>query len=308
MKLIDLHCDTLFQLMENEEFHLLENEKLHIDLQRLKKADSLLQVFAMFDYKEFTNYEFEKYMSFVDRSLKILDNCREDINIVRKYDDIKKDKQNILLSAEDIGSTKGERENIKNLYDLGFRMMGLTWNYENEIGYDNTYNDNIGNGLKKKGKEAVEYLNELGVIIDTSHLNDAGFYDVCDISKKPFIASHSNSRTLMDTSRNLSDDMIRKIADKGGVVGINFFSKFLDGSDLSKEGDIIKHIKYMINVGGEDIVCFGSDFDGIDCEIEIKDVTGFNKLYKALEKENIPYRVIEKIYYKNALKLFREIL
>lgn len=333
MKLIDLHCDT-FSRMYEENILNVENNDLHIDLNKLRKADSYLQVFALFDNKDKTDYKLEEFNKLIDFAFDLINKNKEKYNLIKKYDEIKDNgKQNILISAEDMGSVDGDFKNIKFYYDRGIRIGTLTWNYENSLGFPNTMDSSLG--LKPFGKEAVEYMNELGMIVDVSHLNDGGFYDVYDISTKPFIASHSCSRELCNHTRNLKDDMIRIIADKGGVIGINFYSLFLNehiqgstkeevefliknknykkldeiiNKQISKNDDIIKHLSYIRNVGGSDVLAFGSDFDGISCKLEMEDISGLPVLISLLEKAGFKDEEIEKLYYKNALRLFSDCL
>lgn len=305
MKLIDLHSDTFFEL-RNSLNRELKTNKNHIDLEKLKNADSYVQTFALFDFKEFNPfYDFNKYLEFVNFSFKIIE--KEDLLIVKNYKDIikKDDRQKILLSMEDMGSLK-TKENIKLLYNKGFRMMSLIWNNENNIGYPNTDIKNSTTPLKPYGKEVVEYMNHLKIIIDVSHLNDGGFYDVANLSKQPFVASHSNARSLCNHKRNLTNDMIKTIANKGGIIGINFYSKFLnENSEMSMVKDIISHMSYIKKIGGIDVISFGSDYDGIDCPLELKDISHIPRLIPLLEKAGFSLDEIEKIYYKNALSFFR---
>ena len=195
-------------------------------------------------------------------------------------------------------------------------MMTLTWNYENELAYPNGhFYDAVSKkrkGLKEKGFEFIHEMEKLGMIIDVSHLSDDGIYDVYNNTKKPFIASHSNARSLCSHGRNLTDDMIRKIADRGGLIGANFYSPFLNDnykySDTSKIEDIINHMKYISNVGGIDCVGIGSDFDGIDCPLEFENASNMQLIYHEMKKSGFSENEIEKVFYKNALRLFEELL
>lgn len=332
MKLIDLHSDT-FSLMQENNITNIENNNLHIDLNKLKKGGSYIQVFALFDNKEKTNYDIEKYNKQIDFAFNLIENNKDKYNLVKRYEDIKEGIQNVIISSEDLGSINGSLDNLKYYYDRGIRMAAITWNFENSIGYPNTMDSSLG--LKKFGKEVIEYMNYLNMIIDVSHLNDGGFYDVKDISKKPFIASHSCARELCNHTRNLKDDMIKIIADSGGVIGINFYSLFLSDSligttkeeiasltrkkeydkldkilnkQISKNEDIIRHLKHIKNVGGSDVISFGSDFDGISCSLELKDMSNMQAFIPLLEKAGFTYYEIEKLYYRNALRLFRDSL
>ncbi|MPM62964.1 hypothetical protein SDC9_109842 [bioreactor metagenome] len=195
-------------------------------------------------------------------------------------------------------------------------MMTLTWNYENELAYPNGYfyneEKNEKKGLKEKGFEFINEMERLGIIIDVSHLSDDGIYDVYNNTSKPFIASHSNARNLCSHQRNLTDDMIKKIGERGGLIGVNFYSSFLNNnyksSDISKIEDIINHIKYISNIGGINCVGIGSDFDGIDCPLEFENSSNMQLIYDKMKNSGFKEEDIEKVFYKNALRLFKELL
>ena len=308
MKLIDLHCDTVYKLYKKNAHMLNENDH-HIDLNKLKKADSYIQVFALFDSKELNDYDFKKMQKYIAFYKELLSENGETISPVRQITDLKDDKRNAFLSIEDGGSVKGDMHNLDILYQSDVRMIGLTWNHENCFGYPNSSKDNeMRRGLKVFGFEAVEHMNQLGMIVDVSHLSDGGFYDVAKTSKVPFIASHSNARAIKNHPRNLTDDMIEILADKGGVCGINFYALFLSDQHISLVSDIIEHIKYIYNVGGIDVLAIGSDFDGIDCKLEISDISKIHLLTDALRKNGFNESQIEKIFYGNALRVFHEVL
>ena len=312
MKLIDLHCDTIDRLMINVKESNLRVNEFSVDIERLKKADSLAQTFALFVDTDKTNDPFEYCMRMADKFFEEMEKNKDVISLAKNYEDIKRNeserKVSALLSIEEGAVLEGNIDNLNKFYDLGVRMMTLTWNHKNEIGYPHNIGGDPKKGLTDFGIEVVHKMNELGMLIDVSHLSDAGFYDVARLSKQPFIATHSNSRNVKNHSRNLTDDMIRTLGNKGGVTGINFFSKFLGDSEVGKVDDMIKHIKHIINVGGIDVVAIGTDFDGIDTEVEIKDISQMNKLVVALEKSGFTYDEIEKIYYKNALRVIKEVL
>ena len=151
------------------------------------------------------------------------------------------------------------------------------------------------------------------MIVDVSHLSDAGFYDVARAAKKPFVASHSNARAVCPWCRNLTDDMIRVLADKGGVTGLNFCPAFLecDEKGNGRPGSakaIAVHARYIVNVGGIECLGLGSDFDGIEIHEELYDASRMNLLWDALKKEGFTEAQIDQIFYKNVLRLYREVL
>ena len=213
MKLIDLHCDTIDKLMDYPKSNLYRND-FSIDIQKLQKANSLAQVFALyFDLDNYRSNPFNRFESMADKFFEQLDLNKDTIAIARNYDEIlqneKNNKISSILSIEEGGAINGKMENLHKVYEKGVRLITLTWNYENEIGYPHNQIGYETTKLKPFGIEVVEAMNELGMLVDVSHLNDGGFYHVAEISKKTFIASHSNARSITDVTRNLTDDMIR---------------------------------------------------------------------------------------------------
>jgi membrane dipeptidase len=142
------------------------------------------------------------------------------------------------------------------------RMIALTWNHENEIGHP--ANGGSSEGLKPFGRELIREMDRRGILADVSHLNDAGFWEVCERAELPVIASHSDCRWLCNVPRNLTKPMVRAIIEKQGFIGINFYSSFLHEEGAATLDDVIRHIDELYELGGEDVVGFGSDFDGID--------------------------------------------
>lgn len=318
MKIIDFHCDTISKIFNsNEEIGLAENN-LNVDIDKLERGGSCAQFFALFIYRDI-NLNKIKYNSLYDYSMAMLDRFyreieknNERIEFAGCFNDLVDNKENEKISAfltvEDGGIIEKQMERLRNFYRLGVRLITLTWNFPNSLGYPNSNKKYIKKGLTDFGKEVVEVMNDMGIIIDVSHLSDVGFYDVAEVSSKPFVASHSNSRALREHYRNLTDDMIKKIAGSGGVVGINFASYFLGDGEVSKVEDIVRHIEHILNVGGEDVVVLGTDFDGISCELEIADFSEMGKLVDALRENNFSQKQIEKICYKNAERVIREVM
>lgn len=261
----------------------------------------------------------------------MLEENQEYIAPVLRYDDIERNakdgKLSAMLTLEDGGVVFDDLAMLRNYYRLGVRMIALTWNYENGIGFPNLSINDMGtdykqvnffqrvdtvNGLTDFGIDYIREMEHLGMIIDVSHLNDAGFYDVLDYTTKPFVASHSNARSICPVARNLSDDMILELAKRGGVMGINFCGDFLALHDQengpSRISDMIEQIKYIKNLAGIDVIGLGTDFDGINSELEIKDASQMSKLAQALKEEGFSEEEIEKIFYKNVLRVYKEVL
>lgn len=312
MRIIDLHCDTILKIGMAKEPKELRRNDLNIDIEKLRKADSLAQFFAMFiDLKgEFD--PMEKCLEMIDRLYVEIDKNRENIALARNYAELMDNNKNGKLSAfitiEEGGAIKGRLENLRNFYRLGVRLITLTWNYPNEIGYPNCMPEHMNTGLTPLGEEVVHKMNRLGMLIDVSHLSDGGFYDVARLSKAPFTASHSNARKICPHTRNLTDDMIRVLSSKGGVMGINFEREFLGDKPISTVEDMIKHIKHIKNVGGIDVISIGSDYDGINQELEIENIGQMNKLISGLQNNGFTDDEIEKILYRNALRVIKDVL
>lgn len=322
MNYIDFHCDTLLKIGNEENRQsLYSNDRTSVDFNRLKKSGAMAQFFAIFLIdEERINKHFGSDDKYINKLAKILkDEVAKNDNIISmaySAEDLLKNhgsgKVSAFLTIEDGRSVDGKLEKLDEYYNLGVRLMTLTWNYENCFGYPNSKDPVIMNkGLKTFGKDAIEYMNHLGMIIDVSHLSDGGFYDVAKISKKPFIASHSNSRTLSPHQRNMTDEMIKILAEKGGVMGLNFAPQFLNEDISIRDSKIelmVKHLNYMKNIGGEDVIALGSDFDGIGGNLELDSSDKMYLLFDALRVDGWSERLIEKLAYKNALRFIKDTL
>lgn len=164
----------------------------------------------------------------------------------------------LLLSFEGCEMIGRNVELLTTFWRLGLRLCAFTWNRRTMLA-DGADQDSSGGGLTREGVEAVRELERLGVLLDVTHLSHAGVAQVLELVTKPVIASHSNSRALLETSRNLSDDELRGIAATGGVIGVNFFPGFVHPTDYSPER-LVDHIEHIAQVAGIDHVGLGPDF------------------------------------------------
>ncbi|WP_331654674.1 dipeptidase [Anaerosporobacter sp.] len=333
VKLIDMHCDTITGLYDRRikegSVENLRKNSMHLDIEKLKKGNYMLQNFAIFQSLKKHENMFEDSIKYIDYFYQEMEANRDCISMVRAYDDIirneKEGKISALLTIEEGAEVEGKLEFLRTFYRLGVRMITLTWNYENGIGYPNFHYEegktpdmksrNTIDGLTPFGISFVEEMERLGIIIDVSHLSDAGFYDVLRYTKKPFVASHSNAMHCCNNCRNLTDDMIRRLSERGGVTGINFCPSFLDEVPMEDERKayasvekMIVHISHLKKVGGIDCIGLGTDFDGIEGNLEIKDASYMQMLVEGLEKAGFTSVEIEAICYKNVLRVYREIL
>ena len=317
--IIDLHCDTIMALYQNKAKELKSND-LQIDINKLKKGNYLAQVFAMFVYLKGNDNPFKTCDEMIDLFYNELDKNQDEIKIALKYEDVLNNQNNGLVSAilsiEEGGVIDGVLSNVDYFYERGVRMICINWNFYNGIGYPNfkltekpdftTPNDE--KGLTPFGIDVIRRMEKLGMIIDVSHLSDKGFWDVYNNTTKPFIASHSNSRSVCNHVRNLTDDMIKALSSRGGVIGLNFCTNFINSeTELTYTKDIVSHALHIINVGGIDCLALGTDFDGIGRTIEIDNAGEMQQLYTAFEEAGLTDKDIEKIFYKNFLRVFKEV-
>lgn len=325
MRYIDLHCDSLLKIFNKyEQENLFENNNLSVDFKSLQQGEALAQFFAIFmpDEETLTELKLEEINDdlYIDRAVNILEQeviqHNQMVALAKNYQDIivnqQQGKISALLTIEDGRSVAGNLDKLKKYYKKGIRLITLTWNYENCFGYPNSTNPaQMARGLKDFGIEAVQYMNQLGMLIDVSHLSDGGFYDVAQYSSKPFIASHSNARSLANHPRNLTDQMIIKIAEKGGVIGLNFAPYFLNKDNANSKSSIermIAHLNYLKNIGGENVLALGTDFDGIHGNLEIASSKQMPLLFKALARSGWNTDLIEKFAFKNSMRVIKEVL
>ncbi len=321
MKVVDMHCDTIGELWKAEKAGKpisLRSNSLHIDLEKMQKGDYLLQNFAMFVFLGREKDPLVNVLEMIDVYNRAMAENADLIAPVLKYEDIEKNraagKLSGMLTIEEGAVLKGNPYVVRSLYQLGVRMLTLTWNFENEIGYPNTivkaknYDPSRHYGLKPEGIEIVREMNRVGMIVDVSHLGDDGFWDVAKYCDGPFVASHSNARAVCNHTRNMTDDMIRTLADKGGVMGLNFCGDFLNPNGKSRVEDMVRHAKHIINIGGSDILGLGTDYDGIDGDLELDHCDKMPLLAQEMEHQGFSTQQIEKIFHGNVLRLYREVL
>ncbi len=304
MRLIDMHCDTNLKLFEAQSKSLYANS-LNVDLQKLIEADSYVQFFASFFELPAVPKPYEHTLAMLNYFKTLLAEYPE-FEILRSRSQLMGKKRLALLSVEEGGCMEGSILKLENLYNAGVRSITLTWNFENEIGHTNLDPEN--RGLKSFGYEVVEEMNRMGILIDVSHLSDKGTFDAIKHSQKPIVASHSNARALLNHSRNLNDDLIRGIASTGGAIGLNFWSELLGTSRISRIEDMIAHIEHHIKIGGEDVIAIGTDFDGINCKVEIPHIGRMGDLEKAMRAKGHHDLVIEKLFYLNAERVLKSVL
>lgn len=237
------------------------------------------------------------------------------------YRSIEDKKLAVMLGLEGLSGIDDDIEKLYPLYQFGFRHVSLTWNEENKLATG--VGGDVNRGLSKEGIEAVKLINKLGMILDVSHLNEKSFWDVYKASDKPFVASHSNARSLCDVPRNLWDDQIKAIGEKGGLIGINAFNEFVHVDSEKRTVDfLIKHIEHIADLIGIDKIALGFDFfeylEGDTTDefteepykgtIGLEDISETNNLIKGLEKRGFSKEYIEGLSYKNFMNYIDKIM
>lgn len=291
MRIADMHCDTLIEGWGKPERSFYDGDT-SINLKLLAEHESLVQFFAIYlsrnEMKTMKPYDILKGV--YGYYQKQMEQYQDLIRPVFGTGDILRNREEGRLSAlltvedgvflDDEETGEGRIERVQEVYDMGVRLITLLWNFENAVGYPSSDDPKEHlRGLKPFGIETVEEMNRLGMIIDVSHMSEGGFYDVAKYSKAPFVASHSCARALCAHRRNLTDNQLKTLGNAGGIAGVNFCGAFLrDGEEAPRFEWIIQHLLYMKDKAGIDAIGFGSDFDGIDDNGELKDYGGFTPL------------------------------
>lgn len=304
MKLFDLHCDTLYRAYT--ENSTLFNDSFHISFRKAKGISPYIQCLAVWIPDEYRGQAaVELFKGCVSKLHEQLDGT--DIKICVTKEDIKSVRdsggQAVILTVEGGAVLDGKAENVEMLRNAGVRMMTLTWNGKNELG-DGVGVENAG-GLSDFGKSIIPVLEESNIIIDVSHASEALFYDVAELAKKPFAASHSDSKSVCPHRRNLTDEQFGIIRQNGGIVGLNFCRDFLNKQATNaKMCDIIRNAEHFLSLGGEKTIAIGGDFDGADIPSDMSGIETMPELYEMFLHHNYSEQLVEDIFFNNAAGFF----
>ncbi len=311
MIIVDAHCDTITTIMETNE--QLRDNKGHIDLNRLKQYDGFVQFFAAFiSPKHAKMGALCRAVDIIDCLYREIDSNKNDILLCRNYNDIMKSIQSnkiaAVLTIEGGDALEGSISALRILYELGVRAITLTWNHRNQIA-DGVADGITGGGLTSFGKEVVAEMNRLGMMVDVSHLSQAGFWDVLNTTSAPIIASHSNAQKICNHRRNLTDEQLLALKKNGGVTGINLCPDFIYSEGKATMKHVIKHIEHIIALTGEDTLGLGADFDGIDETPKgLEGVQNIGDLLNELLKLNYTETLVNKIAGENFLRVIKRII
>ncbi|MGI6403214.1 MAG: dipeptidase [Oscillospiraceae bacterium] len=295
-RLLDLHCDTVTRCLE--EGWNLDHPDLHLSLSRLPKSIKLCQAAAIYIPDKYRGKEAQDYFTRAYHLYRAECTCKQhDLLPLQAFHALPEAQTTFFLTVEGGAALGGDLAWVDKLWELGVRMMTLTWNGANEIAGGAI----SGGGFTPFGRQVVARMEELGMAVDVSHLSDEGFWQLCEFATAPFCASHSNARALCGHPRNLTDEMLQEIIRRGGVVGINYCRTFLTpegkGANINA---VVRHIHHMLDLGGEDAVALGSDFDGTDLPDDLQGVQDLEPLIQALIQSGLSDKIVGKLLFENA--------
>lgn len=305
--LADLHCDTAARLYElGVDLHA---QDLHVNLEKLRAYGAALQVFAV--CTEDTERGASRYvraMRILSRFFQNVSANAEAIRLCRSAAEIQASLSSgrvaALLAVEGGGVFDGTYGNIDRFYDLGVRIVTLTWNGENELACGQP-----GHGrLTRFGRDALHRMRTLGMLPDLSHMCAESFFDVCTQYDGVFLCSHSNLTAVCPHERNLADWQATELFRRGGVLGLNLYPPFLcEGK--SRAADVLAHLDRVLALGGEKQVCLGCDFDGVDMLPDgVRGLESMGALYALLQREGYSQTLIDDLFFNNALRFFERFL
>ena len=302
MDLFDLHCDTIFESIKtNQEMY---SNDLAISLEKGSQLNKWCQTFAIFTpdtlkKKDAINHYNNALNFFNSQCVKWSDNIKKCISLSDIEQAHRDNKCAAILSVENGSILNGNIDNVYKIIDDGVKIFGLTWNGNNELA---SGVEGSNNGITQFGFEVIKELQKANVTIDVSHLNEKGFWQVVEHTQKPIVATHSNLKSICNHKRNLTNEQFVAICKTGGVVGINFYKKFLGDDCFDK---ILKNIYSMLSLGGENNISIGSDYDGCTIEKSLDSIDKFNDLCNYLIQHHIDENIIDKICFKNAYNMFK---
>ena len=302
----DCHADTLTAIEKQGET-LMENT-CDVDLKRIRKfAGRSTQTFALWKDAAAVDPEHpeEEFQKTYNRALELLGEAEDYVSLCTSGAEMeaahKAGKTAAFLSVEDI-SVMGKC--VEDIRKLGIRFAMLTWTYENRYACGSKVSQE--NGLTSEGKELVKTLIDQKIILDFSHLSDKGAEDILLMTDTPVIASHSNVRKICQHSRNLTDELIREIIRRKGLIGMNYFLPFV--GEQPSISDVLRHMDAVLALGGEDVLALGGDFDGCSgCFPEgICGVESIPALRRHMEEAGFGDALINKIFWENGYRFVME--
>lgn len=304
----DLHCDTVTECFTRGE-GLAENS-LHWSLHRAEPLAPLAQVFAVWMPDNFRGEAAVKrfdgvaavFFTEMEKNAGAIAFCKTAAELRAALNG---GRAAALLSIEGGAALGGRLENLDRAYEMGVRLLTLTWNGRCELG--DGVMEPEAQGLTAFGRQVVRRMEELRMAVDVSHLSERGFWDVAELSARPFLASHSNAKAVCGHPRNLSDEQFREIVRCGGLVGLNLYRRFLRDDGDADFSDVLRHAEHFLALGGEHALALGGDLDGSELPVCMRGVEDVPRLREELLRR-LPEATVEDLFFGNARRFFEKIL
>ena len=324
MLVLDTHCDTPSLMIEG--LDIGQDTSGHVDLPKLRSGGVDAAFFAVCTLADLSpDAATARALDMLAAIHDAADKYSGQLALALTPEDVESNKAkglfSMLIGMENGAPIQKSLSLLRLFHKLGIRYITLTHNGDNEIA-DSSMEGKRWGGLSPFGHEVVAEMNRLGIIVDIAHASDLTFNDVLDCSSAPIVSTHSCCRALAEHPRNMTDDMIRRMADKGGVIQINFYPVFLsfeyamareagsDGLDalLPDAEDVVRHITHAVNIGGIDHVGIGSDFDGIEVTPRgLENISKLPLIFDLLAKKGYSDDQIEMIAGGNFMRVFKEV-
>jgi membrane dipeptidase len=301
-RVADFHCDVLSKMLGNTDIDFSNDPRLDVTSERLRSGGVELQCFAIYLSAARGRPSFENVLGQIDLFRQKIVGA-EGLQWLRWKEEVGKRVIGApplgMLSLEGVDGLEGNLFYAQLCFELGVRVLGVTWNYANWAA-DGVLEKRNG-GFTEKGRKLIEWCNQSGMLLDVSHLSQAGFWELAELSNRPFIASHSNAAAICAHPRNLDDEQIKALIAMDGRMGLTFFPWFVCDDGNARIEDLLKHIEHVCSLGGEKHIMFGSDFDGIDSWVEKLEHPGkYPELAKTLLRY-YPEDTVKGWLYENAI-------
>jgi len=306
--LFDAHCDCISRFLKSAD--TLKYSTGHLDLNRVSGFAPYAQFFALFaDSADPGPSVRERYHALLARFRREMNECADQLVHCRTADEAclaaRQGKIAAFLSVEGAELLGCDIGKLEDAFRDGVRAVNVTWNHANAL--SGSHKERPEQGLTPQGICFVRRMRELGMLIDVSHLSDPGFRDVLEYAPGPVIATHSNARNVFFHTRNLTNEQITAIIDCHGVIGLNLFVDFMGRPPTSVE-TVLAHLEHMLELGGEDTVALGGDWDGADPLVDgFRDISDWRVLYEELLRRNYSQILIDKLFYNNMMRIVREV-
>lgn len=308
MRIVDLHCDTISSIQRSGETLLHNN--CHFDIARARQAGVGLQFFALFTLPAGRNEALRQILKQVYKFHNEMSQYQDLVQPVLRYEDISRadanNKIGCLMHLEGADALGPDEEILYLLQRLGLRSLGLTWNNRNLLA-DGVGEEPGAGGISKKGRQIIRLLDQLGILLDLSHVSMRSFYDALDIYPKPVLVSHANARALCNHRRNMDDSQLKALAGNGGVIGINQVPDFIKADTHPHMDDLLDHLVYIAGLIGVEHLALGSDFDGDDALL-MPGVQDYSRWPELLASRGFSAGEIAMILRENALRVIRAVL